>query len=82
MLPTVATVLRLRLRLGPLEVNVNEANNEIMDVRRAALFLGLTDATLRRLVREGQVPAKKVGKAWRFHRGQLAEWVKAGEVAS
>ena len=56
-----------------------DEHTEILDVRRAAIFLDITQPTLRRLVREGKVPAKKVGKAWRFHRGQLAEWIRAGE---
>ncbi len=57
-----------------------DESNDILDVRRAAIYLDITQPTLRRLVRNGTVPAKKVGKAWRFSRSQLAEWIRAGEV--
>ena len=57
-----------------------DINDDILDVRRAALYLDITQPTLRRLVRDGKVPAKKVGKAWRFSRAGLAEWIRAGEV--
>ncbi len=51
--------------------------NDIVDVRKAAEFLGLHDDTLRRLARENKVPAFKVGGVWRFRKSTLTQWAES-----
>jgi excisionase family DNA binding protein len=50
---------------------------EIIDVSTAARLLGLHEETLRRMARNGQIPAFKVGRGWRFNRSTLHEWAEA-----
>jgi excisionase family DNA binding protein len=38
----------------------------LLDARKAAELLGVSDQTLRRWAREGQIPAFKWGRAYRF----------------
>lgn len=54
---------------------------EILTLEGAAKYLKLAPITLYRKARKGEIPAAKLGKIWRFHRGQLEEWVRnlAGE---
>ena len=56
-------------------------DDDILDVRRAAIYLDITQPTLRRLVRDGKVPARKVGKVWRFSRSQLSSWIRGDEAS-
>lgn len=48
----------------------------ILDVAGAAELLGMGRETIKRHAREGTIPAAKVGGAWRFHRGQLEDWLR------
>lgn len=41
---------------------------DIVDVGTAARLLGLHEETLRRMAREGNIPAFKLGRVWRFNR--------------
>lgn len=50
--------------------------DEILTLGEAASYLRLAPITLYRKARRGEIPAAKVGKSWRFHRDQLAEWLK------
>ena len=44
------------------------------DVRRAALFLGISEKTLYRWAAEGRVPCFKLGGLLRFAPSELATW--------
>lgn len=48
---------------------------EILSLAEACEFLRIAKPTLYRYVRNGEVPAFKVGKAWRFHKESLEKWV-------
>ena len=49
---------------------------ELLDAREAAVYLKLNEQTVRRLARENQIPAFKVGGSWRFKRSSLEEWAE------
>ena len=49
---------------------------EVMLVEEAADYLRTTTRSLRRLAREGKVPARKVGGEWRFHRLALEDYFR------
>lgn len=49
---------------------------EILTLQGAAKYLKLAPITLYRKARKREIPAAKLGKVWRFHRGQLEEWIK------
>jgi len=48
---------------------------QILDVSQAAEMLGYHEETLRRLSREGAVPAFRIGRKWHYDKGVLAAWM-------
>jgi excisionase family DNA binding protein len=56
------------------------ALREVMDIRQAADYLGISGDTLYRYASEGFVPAFKLGNRWRFRKSLLDNWmdVKSG----
>ena len=46
-----------------------------MSVNETAAYLKLHPLTVRKLAREGAIPAHKAGKAWRVDRAELERWV-------
>jgi len=59
---------------------------EVMDIRQASDYLGISPDTLYKYASEAFVPAFKLGNRWRFKRSRLDEWMdhqsdlQAGEV--
>ncbi len=51
---------------------------DVLTLDEAAAYLRVHPRTLRLKASEGKVPAAKVGKMWRFHRGQLERWLLDG----
>lgn len=51
--------------------------DEVLTVEEVARLLKLKEQTVRALVREGELPAKKLGKQWRFLRSELLEALRA-----
>ena len=52
---------------------------EIMDIRQASEYLGISADTLYKYASEKTVPAFKLGNRWRFRRVALEEWMKMEE---
>ncbi len=50
----------------------------IMTVDETARFLRIHPETLREKARQGKIPAMKVGRAWRFQRERLEQWLAEG----
>ena len=48
---------------------------EVMDIRQASDYLGISPDTLYIYASEGFVPAFKLGNRWRFKRSRLDEWM-------
>jgi excisionase family DNA binding protein len=51
------------------------AIREVMDMRQASDYLGISGDTLYRYASEGFVPAFKLGNRWRFKRSLLDAWM-------
>jgi len=51
------------------------AVREVMDIRQAADYLGISGDTLYRYASEGFVPAFKLGNRWRFKKSLLDSWM-------
>lgn len=60
------------------------AVREVMDIRQAAEYLGISGDTLYRYASEGFVPAFKLGNRWRFRKSLLDAWMdeKSGVTSS
>jgi excisionase family DNA binding protein len=49
---------------------------EIMTAQELALYLRLAEATIYKLAQAGEIPAVKVGRAWRFKKELIDEWFR------
>ena len=52
-----------------------QAVREVMDIRQAAEYLGISDDTLYRYASEGYIPAFRLGNRWRFRKTLLDAWM-------
>jgi excisionase family DNA binding protein len=48
----------------------------IMTIAEVSQYLGLHELTVRRLAREGAIPALKLGRQWRIKRDLLEKWIE------
>jgi excisionase family DNA binding protein len=48
----------------------------IMTVKDVAKYLRMSEAKVYRLVKEGLLPAVRIGKTWRFRKDLLEDWLK------
>ena len=56
----------------------NGVNHRVLNLAQAARFLNLREPMLQTLAEQGRVPARKVGKQWRFSRARLEKWLENG----
>ena len=54
---------------------MEKSNSDILTVEEAAELLKIPRSSVYKLAQEGKIPAKKVGRHWRFHRGVLLRYV-------
>lgn len=54
-------------------------DNDILNLGQTAEFLGISEKTLIKLLREEHVPARKIGREWRFSREALIRWLAGGD---
>jgi len=50
----------------------------VMSIDQLAAYLQLPKSTLYKLVQEGKVPGRKLGRQWRFHRSAVDAWLAEG----
>lgn len=50
-------------------------DQEILNIDDAAAFLGVSVKTFSKVLREGDVPGRKVGREWKFSRRALVDWI-------
>jgi excisionase family DNA binding protein len=56
-------------------VAAQAAFREVMDIRQASEYLGISGDTLYRYASEGFIPAFKLGNRWRFKKSLLDAWM-------
>jgi excisionase family DNA binding protein len=49
---------------------------EVMNLRQASHYLGVSPDTLYRYICNGQVPAFKLGSRWKFRKTVLDRWME------
>ena len=54
----------------------------IMTIDEVASYLSLHPLTVRRLARDGEIPAFKVGRQWRVQRELLDRWMEEQSMKS
>jgi PTS system nitrogen regulatory IIA component len=52
----------------------------VMTVAELAKYAGLQELVVRRLARDGTIPALKLGRQWRIKRDLLERWMKERSV--
>jgi excisionase family DNA binding protein len=57
-------------------VAVQTMVREVMDIRQASEYLGISGDTLYRYASEGFIPAFKLGNRWRFKKTLLDAWME------
>jgi len=50
--------------------------DKIMTIEEVARYLSLHELTVRRLAREGEIPAFKIGRQWRVKKNLLDRWIE------
>jgi len=55
-----------------------EPTKEILNIDEAAVLLGVSTKTFAKVLREGEIPGRKIGREWKFARRALIEWVASG----
>lgn len=57
-------------------------NDNYIGIDEAAEYLGIKTVTLRNWIKkDSDLPARKIGKLWKFKRSELDEWVQSGKSA-
>ena len=54
------------------------AQRDILTIAEAADLLGVSEKTFNKVLHAQNIPARKVGREWKFSRAALIEWVGAG----
>ncbi len=54
-------------------------DKEILNMEEAAEFFNVSIKTFIKLLKEEKVPARKIGREWRFSRQALVQWLSAGD---
>ncbi len=55
---------------------------ELMTVQEVASYLRVTEKTIYRLLKRGDIPATKVGRSWRFGKATIDEWLHRKSVGN
>ena len=54
-------------------------DGNILNIEQAMEFLGVSEKTLIKLLREEHIPARKIGREWRFSKDALINWLSEGD---
>jgi excisionase family DNA binding protein len=52
-----------------------DESREVMNIRQASEYLGISADTLYKYVSEEKIPAFKLGNRWRFKKTRLDQWM-------
>lgn len=55
---------------------VPSALREVMNIRQASHYLGISPDTLYKYLSNGHIPAFKLGNRWRFKKSMLDRWME------
>ena len=57
----------------------SQRSDEVLTLKEASELLKLSKSTLYSLARKGKVPARRVGRSWRFVKFNLIRWLETKE---
>lgn len=53
-----------------------DGGEPVMTARDVAEYLRFSEAKVYRMAKAGQIPAVRIGRAWRFKRELIDEWIR------
>lgn len=53
-------------------------DRDILNIDEAAALLGVSVKTFNKVLHSEDIPARKIGREWKFSRSALIEWVGSG----
>jgi len=56
-----------------------DPKGDVIDAAGACSLLGISIKTFQKMLREENIPARKIGREWRFSREALIEWIGVGK---
>jgi PTS system nitrogen regulatory IIA component len=56
-----------------------DMQDQILTVEEVAAYLRLSTATVYRMALAGEMPAKRVGRSWRFSQTVIDAWIRAND---
>jgi excisionase family DNA binding protein len=62
--------------LNSVEDKAMAESREVMNIRQASQYLGVSPDTLYKYVNEQIIPAFKLGNRWRFKKSKLDQWME------
>ena len=70
--------LRVRVAFYSVERAIESMaeSREVMNIRQASQYLGVSPDTLYKYVYEEKIPAFKLGNRWRFKKSKLDQWME------
>jgi excisionase family DNA binding protein len=57
-------------------IEIMADSREVMNIRQASQYLGVSPDTLYKYVNEQKIPAFKLGNRWRFKKSKLDQWME------
>ena len=54
-------------------------SKQVMTVKEIAEYLGVHPMTIYKYVRDGKIPAFKIGASWRIQRDSIKKWMEENE---
>lgn len=55
---------------------MSDSDPAVMTIDEVAELLRVPKSSIYRLAQRGEIPSRKVGRHWRFHRETLEQWLK------
>jgi excisionase family DNA binding protein len=60
---------------------MEQIQDNYINIEEAASYLGIKSVTLRGWIKKTDIPARKIGKQWKFKKSELDEWINSGKSA-
>jgi len=54
---------------------MHKTDDSILTLKELSAYLKIPESTLYKVVREGSLPAQKIGKHWRFSKQAIDAWI-------
>lgn len=60
------------------DTGASALNDRWLSVEEVGTYLGVSRDTVYRWIRERQLPARPIGRLWKFKRTEVDGWIRAG----